>query len=335
MDHLLEFTLFSAKVLIVVSGLIAVLITIATLIQKSKDEKVPLSIEDLSKRLRTFKETLQDKVLTEKELKKVKKERKKLASKVGKAESSKPKIFVIDFEGDIKASAVKQMQNEISALLTLATPSDEVVLRLESPGGMVHSYGFAAAQLLRIRDKQIPLTICVDKVAASGGYMMACTANQIIAAPFAVLGSIGVIAQVPNFNRLLKKHDIDYEEMKAGEYKRTVSMFGKITDKGKEKFLEQIEETHQLFKDFISENRKELDLPKIATGETWYGRQALEKNLIDRIQTSDQYLMDRSESHQLVQLSIKPKKSVIEKFTESASLALERVIEKILTQNQV
>ena len=109
------------------------------------------------------------------------------------------------------------------------------------------AYGLAASQMQRIRDKKLKLTVCVDKVAASGGYMMAVVADKIIAAPFAVLGSIGVLAQVPNFHRLLKKHDVDFEMLTAGKYKRTLTMFGENTDKGREKFQEDIEDTHVLF----------------------------------------------------------------------------------------
>lgn len=332
MEYLIEIGLFAGKTLIIVGGIVAVMITMAIIIVKSKVEKTTLTIDDLSKKLKEDKESLEDSVLTNKELKRLKKARKKQAAEDEKAEHSKPKVFVLDFEGDIKASAVKQMQGEVSAVLTMATAKDEVVLRLESPGGMVHGYGFAAAQLLRIREKQIPLTVCVDKVAASGGYMMACTAEKIIAAPFAILGSIGVLAQVPNFHRLLKKNDIDYEEIKAGEYKRTISIFGEITDKGKEKFTEQIEETHQLFKEFVGENRTSLNLPEIATGETWYGRQAVEKGLIDKIQTSDQYLMDKADSHKIIEVKVKPKKSVMDKFTESASAIIENSVEKFFTR---
>ncbi|MCB0422099.1 MAG: protease SohB [Bdellovibrionales bacterium] len=331
-EYLVEFALFSGKTLIVVGGIMAVMITLAILIAKGKGQKPSLDVEDLTKKFRKYKELLEDEVLTNKELKAVRKERKKREAEEEKSVKSLPKVFVIDFEGDIKASAVEQMQDEITAILSMAEKTDEVVFRLESPGGMVHSYGFAAAQMLRIREQQIPLTVCVDKVAASGGYMMACTANKIIAAPFAILGSIGVLAQVPNLHRLLKKNNIDYEEIKAGEYKRTISLLGEITDKGREKFMEQIEDTHKLFKEFVGENRQSLEIAAVATGETWYGSQALAKGLIDKIQTSDQYLLERSTDHKVIKISMKPKKSVVDKLTESASLLIERSLEKLLTK---
>ncbi|MGK3627588.1 protease SohB, partial [Acinetobacter sp. A11] len=149
------------------------------------------------------------------------------------------KIFVLDFKGDIQASAVENLREEITLILATAKAGrDRIVVRLESPGGMVHGYGLAAAQLVRLRDAGFHLTICVDKVAASGGYMMACIANEIIAAPFAIVGSIGVVAQVPNFNRLLKEHNVDFELYTAGQYKRTVTMFGENTPEGKAKFEE-------------------------------------------------------------------------------------------------
>ena len=176
-------------------------------------------------------------------------------------------------------------------MLLVAREQDEVLLRLESTGGMVHAYGLAASQLSRIREKNIKLTIAVDKVAASGGYLMACVGDHILAAPFAVIGSIGLITQIPNFNRLLKKHDIDYEQVTAGEFKRTVTMFGETTDKARQKLKEEVEDTHMLFKDFVKEQRPVIDLEKVATGEYWLGTRAHALNLVDELRTSDDYLM--------------------------------------------
>ena len=178
---------------------------------------------------------------------------------------------MLDFDGDIKASAVEHLRHEITALLSLATPQDEVVVRLESGGGMVHSYGLAPRNWRRIRQAGVPLTICVDKVAASGGYMMACIGDRILSAPFAILGSIGVVAQLPNLHRLLKKHDVDFEVLTAGEYKRTLTVFGENTDKGREKFQEDLEITHELFKDFVARYRPQLAIDEVATGRNLAG----------------------------------------------------------------
>jgi serine protease SohB len=238
----------------------------------------------------------------------------------------KKRIFVLDFYGDIKASECELMREEISAILTQATEKDEVVVKVESGGGMVHSYGLAASQLARITQKKIPLTICVDKVAASGGYMMACVANKIVAAPFAILGSIGVVASLPNFHKLLKKNDIDYEMFTAGEYKRTVTMLGENTEKGREKFKEDLEDTHVLFKEFVSEHRPQVDIDKIATGEVWFGRRAKEVNLIDEIKTSDEYLLEQIESADIFQIEYVFKKSIQEKLGFAAQGAVDRLL---------
>jgi len=200
---------------------------------------------------------------------------------------------------------------------------------------MVHGYGLASSQLDRIRQHDIPLPPSVDKVAASGGYMMACVATNIIAAPFAILGSIGVIAQLPNFNKLLKKNDIDFEQFTAGEFKRTVTMFGENTEKGKEKFIEELEETHVLFKDFVGEHRPSLDLDKVATGEHWFGTTALELGLIDTIQTSDDYLQKLSKSHKIVAIKYEIKKGLAEKFAKAASLSAESILGKLMQKNRI
>ncbi len=204
---------------------------------------------------------------------------------------AKPRKFVLDFDGDMRALAVSRLRKEVTAVLSLAGERDEVILRLESRGGMVHAYGLAASQLARVKARGIPLTVCIDKVAASGGYMMACVAERILAAPFAVVGSIGVVAQLPNFNRLLKKHDIDFELITAGEYKRTLTIFGENTEQGREKFTAEIEDVHALFKEFVAAHRPALDVERVATGEAWFGQRALDLGLVDELVTSDEYLL--------------------------------------------
>ncbi|NCF36113.1 MAG: protease SohB [Gammaproteobacteria bacterium] len=242
----------------------------------------------------------------------------KRAAKRGEVDAVEPdakaRVFVLDFDGDLRASAVSRLRQEITAVLTLARDGDEVVLRLESRGGMVHAYGLASSQLQRIREQGIDLTVCVDKFAASGGYMMACVANKILAAPFAVLGSIGVVAQMPNFNRLLKKHDIDFELITAGEYKRTLTLLGENTDKGREKFVEEIEDVHLLFKEFVSEHRPRLDIERVATGESWFGQRALERSLVDELMTSDEYIARACEASEVFEVKYVEKKPLPERL---------------------
>lgn len=240
------------------------------------------------------------------------------------------RVFVLDFNGDIRASEVDLLREEISAVLAFASPSDEVVLRLDSAGGMVHSYGLAASQLERIKSAKIKLTICVDEVAASGGYMMACLADKLIAAPFSILGSIGVVAQLPNFHRVLKKHGVDYETFTAGEYKRTVTMFGENTEKGKEKFIEEIQDTHLLFKEFVAQARPNVDIDKVATGEVWFGRRALEQNLVDELNTSDDFLMKICQSADVYQVRYEIKKSFGERISEMTVKTTTKVVANTL-----
>lgn len=242
--------------------------------------------------------------------------------------NTKKRVFVLDFDGDIKASETTELRELITAVLTIATKQDEVVVRLESSGGMVHSYGLAASQLSRVTSRDIPLTVCVDKVAASGGYMMACVANKVVCAPFAIIGSIGVVAQIPNFHKLLKKNDIEYETLTAGEYKRTLTMFGENTDKGRQKFVEDLEDTHVLFKDFIREHRPLLDVEEVATGEIWFGRRALDNKLIDVIQTSDEYLYSQRDTADLFEVSIVTKKTLAQKVGIGVEASFERIISR-------
>ncbi|TCB81735.1 protease SohB [Acinetobacter sp. ANC 4173] len=241
------------------------------------------------------------------------------------------KVYVLDFKGDTAASAVDNIREEITLILATAKAGrDRVVVRLESPGGMVHGYGLAAAQLVRLRDAGFHLTICVDKVAASGGYMMACIASEIIAAPFAVVGSIGVVAQVPNFNRLLKEHHVDFELYTAGQFKRTVTMFGENTPEGKAKFEEELQQTHELFKHFVEKYRPQLNVEKVATGEHWYGRDALDLNLVDKLQTSDEYLLNLLPQHDVYVIQTRRKPTLGEKIGLQAAQIADHLVPSVM-----
>ena len=265
---------------------------------------------------------------------KAQKKKLKLEAKAAKAKAkhgdttaaTKPRVWVIDFKGSMDAHEVSSLREEITAVLTVATPQDQVVVRLESPGGVVHGYGLAASQLQRIRDKQIPLTVAVDKVAASGGYMMACVADKIVAAPFAILGSIGVVAQIPNLNRFLKNKDIDVELHTAGQYKRTLTLLGENTEEGRQKFREELNETHHLFKDFVKEMRPSLDIEQVATGEHWYGTQAQEKGLVDEVGTSDELLLGLMENREVISVRYTQRKKMMDRFTGSAAESADKLM---------
>lgn len=339
MEFLTSYGLFLAKsVTFVVLLLIAVAGLIAISGKGRKEAGGQIEVDPMNDSFEDMELIIKEAVLSEDELKAELKDKKKSAKLQAKADKksktteTKKRVYVINFDGDMKASAVENLREEITALLTMATPKDEVVLRLESPGGLVHSYGLAAAQLMRIKNKAIPLTITVDSVAASGGYMMACVADKILAAPFAVIGSIGVLAQLPNFHRLLKKNDIDFELFTAGEHKRTVTMFGENTDKGREKFTEELEDTHSLFKSFVSENRPQVNISEVATGEIWYGSRALECHLVDDLQTSDEYLLSLRDDCELYEINFSHKKTLQEKLGFAAEAAIERTVMKIWSQ---
>lgn len=253
------------------------------------------------------------------------------AAKQGKSDDqTRPKVWVLDFHGDIKASQAEQFAQEVSAVIEIASADDEVIVRLESAGGLVHAYGLAAAQLDRLRQAGLSTTVCIDKVAASGGYMMACTANHIKAAPFAVIGSIGVVAQVPNIHRLLKRNDIDVELLTAGKYKRTLTVLGENTQEGREKFIDDLENTHRLFKNYVSQHRPEMDIDKLATGEIWYGSEALAQKLVDSVGTSEAYLVERIAEAQVYRVRLEPPKTISRKVGLAISAGVEHAMVKAL-----
>ncbi|RLT98747.1 protease SohB [Ketobacter sp.] len=339
MEFLSEYGLFLAKAVTIVIAILMIVSVVAATAQsrQRRDHKGDIIVTPLNDFYEELRDALQHSVLDKDQLKQIEKDRKKeeKSKKKHKEEPRKKRVFVLDFDGDVKASGVEQFANEITAVLTMAEKQDEVVLRLESPGGQVHSYGLASSQLERFRQKEIPLTVCVDKVAASGGYMMACTANKILAAPFAILGSIGVVAELPNFNRILRKYDVDYDIYTAGEFKRTVTMLGENTDEGKKKFVEEIEETHVLFKDLIKRNRPSLDVDAVATGEHWYGQQCLEKGLIDGIQTSEDYLYEISRECEIFEVSFEVKRSMADRLGFAMEGALTRAVSRVLGTSQL
>ena len=314
--------LFIAKfftVVVLLLLVVAVVVGIAQGLRSEKKTEGKLTLSDLNERYRNYARQIQGLRASAKELKAELKREQKEQKKAAKNPEVKPVLFVIDFHGDLKASATEGLSETISAVLQNFKPGDAVLLRLESAGGLVHAYGLASAQLQRLKAAGLHLTVCVDKVAASGGYMMAAVADKIVAAPFAVLGSVGVLAQLPNFHKLLKKNDIDIEYHTAGKYKRTLSVIGENTKEGRQKFLEDLEHTHQLFKDHIASCREQVKVDDIATGEIWYGTNALEKGLIDAIGTSDSAILEQLDSKRVVQLSYQPKRNMAQKLGIAAA----------------
>ncbi|MHA2739899.1 protease SohB [Vibrio harveyi] len=349
MEFLLDYGLFLAKIVTVVAAVIVLLIIVKSASGKSGAAKGELEVTNLSERHKDAVEQLEHHLhddafikARDKEVKKEEKEKNKSrekeikqASKEGSLDSKRePHLFVLDFNGSIDAKEVGSLREEITAVLAVAREGDEVLLRLESGGGMVHGYGLASSQLDRIKAAGLPLTISVDKVAASGGYMMACVADKIVSAPFAIVGSIGVIAQIPNFNKLLKKHDIEYEQLTAGEYKRTLTMFGENTDKARDKFKQELEETHVLFKDFIRERRPDLELEKVATGEHWFGTQAKELGLVDEISTSDDLVVAACKEKTVLAVHYVQKKKLADKLAGVAGKVADSVVLKLAERGQ-
>jgi serine protease SohB len=332
LEFLIEYGLFLAKVVTIVVALV-VLVTLLISARQPGPQGEPgrLEVKHLNDAYEQVTKSLNQAMMSpegqkaaQKAAKKTEKQRLKAEKAALKRSSNEadPKalpisrVFVLNFDGDIEASAVSSLRQEVTAILAVASAEDEVLLRLESAGGVVHGYGLAASQLRRITKQGIKLTVSVDKVAASGGYMMACIADRIIAAPFAVLGSIGVVAQVPNFNRLLKSQKVDVELHTAGAHKRTLTMFGENTDEGRQKFKAELEEVHQLFKVFVRDNRPQVDIAVVATGEAWYGQRALEQQLIDEIQTSDEYLIEKMPTAAVYEIVYEIQQSKVEKLVK-------------------
>lgn len=306
--------LFIAKTVTLLVLLIIAVVAVARLLRRKEAPRDHLHVKKLNDKYKAMADTLHHAMLPKHGLKHYRRERKQEDKQLQQRTEPHSRIFVLEFKGDLRASAVRTLREEITAVLTVATPKDEVFVRLESLGGLVMSYGLAASQLARIKQAGVTLVVSVDQVAASGGYLMACVADRILAAPFAIVGSIGVVAEMPNFHGLLKKHDIDYELHTAGEHKRTLTVFGENTDQGRAKLKEDLEATHALFKQFLAVHRPQVDLAAVATGEHWHGVRALDLKLVDDLITSDDYLLKRSQQTDLYALHFPTKRSLGERL---------------------
>lgn len=318
-----NYGLFLAE-LLTLTAIVIVIVVLVVSSSKRVSQQDGLTVEHLNKRYESLGDTVRRAVDGSERFKQARKERRKERKRRDKKGSDRKRIFVIDFKGDIRASATASLREEVSAILSASNNDDRVLVRLENPGGTVHEHGLAASQLLRVKQHGLQLTVAVDKVAASGGYLMACIADEILAAPFAIIGSIGVIAQLPNFHRFLETKGVDFEQVTAGRYKRTLTLFGENTEEGREKLREELEDVHELFKRQIGEHRSQVDLDKVSTGEHWYGVKALELDLIDRISTSDDLLLEAAVDHDLYCVTYKRRRSLPERMMLGAESLLSR-----------
>lgn len=344
MEYLIEYGMFLAKLVTLVVAFVFIVSILVSAGSKNRKGggRGSIAISHLNDELEEMRDAMKKAIydkeaykyeqkLEKKRHKQELRERKQQLKQVSEAsqdleEVAKKRVYIVDFNGDIEASDVECLREEITAILALATAKDEVIVRLESPGGMVHAYGLASSQLERIKSQHIPLTICVDKVAASGGYMMACLADRLVAAPFAILGSIGVLVQLPNFNRLLRKHEVDYETISAGEFKTTLTTFGEITQKGRDKVKEDVEEMHGLFKSWVKDHRPAVDIDTIATGETWVGLQALERSMVDEIMTSDECIVNACEEADVYEIRYEIRRTLGDKIGAAIHKSVDRTV---------
>jgi len=326
-EALLNYGLFLAKTVTIVA---AVGFVVGLLVAASRKTREPegLQVKDLGRKLRERADALRRSLMPKKDWKTYAKQRKRELK--GKKDEDRPRLFVLDFRGDIRASASASLREEVSAVLAVARPGDEVLVRLENYGGLVHEHGLAASQLVRLRERDLRLTVAVDKVAASGGYLMACVAHRIVAAPFAIVGSIGVLAQIPNFRRLLDERGVTVEQVKAGRFKRTVTMFGEVTEEDRAKLREEIEDIHALFQEMVATYRPGLDLARVATGEYWHGTRALELGLVDALSTSDELLTRAVEKFDVYAVKWAGKKRLADKMASAVEGGMGRAIDAAL-----
>jgi len=330
-DFVYEYLGFLVKIITLVIAIIVAISFLASCLagRRGRSQHGHLEVRKINDRLESHRNEIQHAVLPPAEFKKYLKQQRK--RRKASRNQVRKRIFLLDFKGNLQAGGVMGLTEEINAILTSAESDDQVVVRVASAGGRVDSYGLAAAQLQRLRDRGLHLVVAVDNVAASGGYLMACPANTIIAAPFAIVGSIGVVAEIPNFHRLLQKNDIDFDIYKSGEFKRTVTIFGENTEEGKEKFTEELHRVHEQFKSLVFEHRPNLDIDRVSTGEAWVARDALEMGLVDELLTSDAYLLEACKEADIYQLCWVEKLSPMERMMRQIGKGIHRVMNAFRT----
>jgi len=326
MEFLADYGQFLARTITIAALVLAPAAAAVVMLRGRVTPETRVEIRSLNRKLESMTQALQAAMLPKKERRRAAKElqARRRAREKSPADARR-RLFVLRFQGDLRASAVASLREEVTAVLGVARPQDEVVVVLESAGGTVHGYGLAASQLRRVRERGLHLTAAVDRIAASGGYMMACVADRVVAAPFAIIGSIGVVGQLPNFNRFLKKHDIDIELHTAGDYKRTLTLFGENTDQDRAKFREELDDAHRLFKEFVREHRPQVDIDAVATGEYWFGRRALDLGLVDELRASDDYLVAATAESDVYELSCPRRRTLAERLLGPGAQILERI----------
>jgi serine protease SohB len=324
----LDLAAFLVKALIIVAALGGLAVLIARLARSAEPKDQEIKVRSLDEHYDDMRDAMNGALLDKKERKalaKTSKKEAKAAAKARRGQEPGKRIYVLAFKGDMRASAVKRLGSEIDAVLIAARPgTDEAVIRIESPGGTVTGYGLAAAEILRLRERKIKVIASVDQVAASGGYMMACAADRIVAAPFAVVGSIGVVAPVPNLHRLLQKNQIDFEEMTAGEFKRTVSVLGEITPAGREHFRGKLDATHEAFKAHVAQCRPSVDIARVANGDYWLAREALPLGLVDEIMTGDELLFQARDGARLYEVTTQARKNLLQQVLSGLGAAAQK-----------
>ena len=329
MEYVFDYLSFLAKAVTIIAALVVIIVA-AGARRSHRPSEGRIQVIRINDRLRALRSTVQHAVTPAARRKKLTRQENREQKRERKTVPDRTRVFVVNFNGDFAASQLDCLRNEITAILTSAQDGDEVVVRIESAGGLVHAYGLAASQLARVKEKGIRLVAAIDKVAASGGYMMASVADMIVTAPFAIVGSIGVVAQLPNVHRFLKKRDVDVELLTAGEYKRTLTVFGQNTDSGRAKFQEEIEDIHALFKAFVGDHRPDIDLDAVATGEAWYGQRAIERKLVDQLCTSDEYLVAACDDKDVFEVRwIVPEKP-IDRLMQQLSTTMNSLIDRVL-----
>ncbi len=246
-----------------------------------------------------------------------------------------PRLAVLRFQGlrDLNASGDQRLSEAIDEVLVNRDHFEEAVVIIDSPGGTTHGYGHAYALLERLSASGLKVTACIDRIGASGGYLMALPADRILAGPFAIVGSVGVVAGIPNVKRLLEEKGVSYRLFVAGDKKRVVHFADDDGPEVREYMDEKLAGIHTQFLQAVEKHRGDrVKLDEVRSGDHWSAEESVEKGLglVDELQTSAEYLLERNREVALVM--IERRVDITERFAGYLAARLSARVASLFTR---
>ncbi|WP_343192796.1 S49 family peptidase [Buchnera aphidicola (Taiwanaphis decaspermi)] len=227
--------------------------------------------------------------------------------------NKKSNLYILDYNDKIKKNKIKKLREEISSIILVAKKNDEVLLRLENTSDIVYEYGLVIAQLQRLRKKGIKLIISIDKIVSNGGYIIACVADHISASPFSIIGPINIVVNIPNIDKYTQTSNLNNQLNDCNTFTK-LTLIKNNTKIYVNKIFNKLDIKKYIRNSFIKDMRPSLNLNKIFNQNYWIGENAINEKLIDSINTSDDILFSKKDTHNLLKIKYVYKSNIVEKY---------------------